>query len=226
MKKLRRPMTKARYLPLGLALLAACVWPAASRADFLYTFEAPQFTDGQTTPIVDAPPNSGSATFTTSFTDVATPDGYAIANFQPNNLFSGESLVASTSTDPLVLTFNTPVQALTVDFALDLLNGGPLDEGVFRLTTPTDTMDVSGSNVGGFFQGGTLTFTTSTPFTTATLQGFHHDGTTPVQMAIDNLDLSTTPATATPEPASLTLLGLGGFGLLGFVRRQRRTSGI
>jgi hypothetical protein len=80
------------------------------------------------------------------------------------------------------------------------------------------------SNQGGGtgFQGGVLTFSSATPFTSATLQGFLSGGTVPVGLAIDNLQLDTAPAPV-PEPATLTLTALGLAGALTRYRRRRRS---
>jgi PEP-CTERM motif len=205
--------------PAWTVVLAVC-WCVllASRsgaATFTYTFETPNFTSGQTTPLLNVAPNIGGGTFLTSFTDASDPDGYEIAPFQPNPLVTGLSLVAPTTTTPLSLTFNTVVTQLSVNFGM---NGPQGPFGFLRLITPSGSVDQAGSNVGGVFPGGTLTFSSASPFTTATLQAFLSGGALATQLDIDNLIL-TTP-TAVPEPATLTLVGLGVSALA--VRRKRR----
>jgi len=126
------------------------------------------------------------------------------------------------STGPLSLTFNLPVTQLTVDFAIGVATGG---SGFLQLVTPSGSADGTASyGMGDEFPGGTLTFSTATPFTTATLQGFDTSSSptgTPIQIYIDNLHL-----TEAPEPDSgliasaLTVLS-GGILLL---RRRRRRS--
>jgi hypothetical protein len=201
---------------LGVAALAVLLSEGgrAGAGPITYTFEAPNFTVGQTTPILNAPPNVGPSTFTTSFVDVATPAGYTISPPGPPPL-SGQFLIALTSTDPLLLSFNTPVTALSVDF---FLNASAIDSpGFLRLTTLSGSFDQPGSP-NFALQSGTLAFSSPVPFTEATLQGFGPDGQSPTQISIDNLSL--TP-TGIPEPTSLALLGLGG-AVLAVWRQWRR----
>jgi hypothetical protein len=181
--------TEARRARPRLELLENRLAPTVA----LYTFETPMFSVGQTTPLLSKPPNSGPSTFTTSFTDTAVSNGYEILSFQPNSLMSGQVLVAPAgNTSALTLVFSTPVTTLTVDFAIDQsINGAA---GSFKLITGNgDVVNQTASNVGGFNQGGVLTFTTSTPFSSATLQGFG-PGATSTEMAIDNLSLTFTQA--------------------------------
>ncbi len=210
---------KRPFLLLAVTVVAACATATACRADAIYTFEAPEFTNGQTTPILNAPPNSGPATFLTSFTDTSTTNGYSISTSLMNNLMMGQALLEPSATSPLTLTFNTPVTSLSVDFAVDTPQS---PAGSLVLNTPVGSTTQTGSNVGGAFPGGHLTFSSVTPFTTATLEGFNAAGA-PTQIEIDNLDLVPVPTSgATPEPASVVLLGFGAAGLFGYRWRRRR----
>jgi hypothetical protein len=110
------------------------------------------------------------------------------------------------------------VTQFSVDFAIDTSQASP---GFLRLVTPSGTVNQTGSNVGGNFPGGTLTFTTGTAFTTATLEGFVAGGTSTTQIEIDNLNL-TPAATGVPEPSTFGLLGFGAAVLLAW-RSRRRT---
>jgi hypothetical protein len=205
----------------SVVVLCGCVLGAgvSGAAPIIYSFEAPEFTLGQTTPLLNKPPDAaGPATFLTSFTDTVNANGYTISNALMNNLMVGQALLEPTATSALTLTFNTEITQLSVDFAVDT---GFIVPGSLRLVTPSGTVNQVGSNVGGGFPGGTLTFTTVTPFTTATLQGFFSGGITPTQIEIDNLNL--TPAvTGVPEPSTLGLLGFGAAALLAW-RRKRGT---
>jgi hypothetical protein len=178
------------------------------------------------TPILNVAPNVNPGTFLTSFTDANPPDFFEIIGIlQPNSLFSGQYLIELHSqTDALNLTFNTPVYELIVDFGLAIGTAPSDSPGSLKITTAVGTTTQVSSNQGGGtgFQGGVLTFSSATPFTSATLQGFLSGGTVPVGLAIDNLQLDTAPAPV-PEPATLTLTALGLAGALTRYRRRRRS---
>ena len=212
---------RRRFLTSLVVFCASALGAGVSyAAPIIYSFEAPVFTLGQTTPLLNKPPDAaGPATFLTSFTDAVDANGYVISNVHNNNLMVGQTLFELTATSALTLTFNTPVTQLSVDFAI---NTGFAAPGSLRLVTPSGTVNQVGSNVGGGFPGGTLNFTTATPFTTATLEGFQPGGTVPTQIEIDNLNL-TPIVTGVPEPSTLGLLAFGSAVLIGW-RRKRRTS--
>ena len=207
-----------RMLPRILIATAVIVGIAApaSATPMTYTFEAPNFLAAQTTPLLGRAPNVNPGTFLTDFTSSSPdPTSFFVDNFQANSLFAGQSLVESFSPlGDLVLTFNTPVYSLTVDFGLNLLfNSAP---GVFRLTTPVGVVNQSSGNFGPSFQGGVLSFASVTPFLSARVTAFNAAGA-PIAFAIDNLTLNTAPV---PEPATMALV-LTGLGLVAGRRRKR-----
>src|SRR4029079_7157275 len=156
---------------------------------FTYTFDAPNFTLEQNTPMLNVPPNIGAGTFTTSFTSLS--NDFTISSAQQNGLISGQALLEPISTAALTLNFSAPVSQISFVFAINIPAAGPA--GFLKLITPSSLLSLSTSVVGGGagFQGGTFNFAPFLPFSTATIQGFQADGITPTQIEIDNLTLVT-----------------------------------
>ena len=156
-----------RQLTRIVAAVVFASWgaSAAFATPITYTFEAPQFTFGQATPLLNRPPNIGPASFLTTFTSTPTANGFTVfSGSVPNVLFSGQHLIDPIgAADSIVLTFNTAVFSLQVDFGLFLQPTSPA--GLLTLTTPVGSISQAGRNVGGPFQGGPLVFKRLLSFT-------------------------------------------------------------
>jgi hypothetical protein len=184
------------------------------RADTVtYTFEQPVFTVANTTPIVRGP-NSGPAAFQASFTSAPDPGSFIILDFnQPNVLMTGQYFILQSVSSPnnsLTITLNMPITSVTVNFAVETA-------GRLVLTTPFESTSQNSAVVGGPSQGGVLSFSTTTPFTSFQLAAFDGNGN-PIRFAIDNLVMETATSTAVPEPTTMLLLATG---LVGTVLRAR-----
>ena len=195
------------------AALFVVLASAASAGSVTYSFESPNFTAGQTTPLLNEAPNSGNiGGFFTNFTAVGGGSDYGIFAFAPNSLFNGQSLVASTSTNGLVLTFNDPVTAISFDFAVDDSTSGNLSMFIPSIGSFSF---LGTQQSGGGFVGNLISFSSLTPFFSVTLTGTNSGGN-PTQLALDNLTL-TTPV---PEPSAF--IAISGIALAVMARRYAR----
>ncbi len=212
------------FRTLCLLLFVTSAALSVSADTVTYTFGAPQFTIGQTTPLLNRAPNIGSPTFLTSFTSSPSAGGFEISSFLPNPLFTGNSLVEPFGPpfDTLTISFNMPVESVQFVFAINQPPAGA--PGRVTLTSPVGSQNQNAGNVGGAFQGGTFSFSGPTPFTTLQLAAFTSTGAR-VEFAIDNLTVTFTPQqTPIPEPTTILLLGTGLAGVAAKVRKRRKAS--
>lgn len=212
---------KMKSLIYFVIAAATLFFPVYAQADTVtYTFEQPVFGVGNTTPIVRGP-NSGPSGFEATFT--AAPQAGAFTIFdsgQPNALITGQFLsvgITSNANNTLTVTLNTAINSVSVNFAIQILFPSP---GQLVLTSAAgSTSQLSALLPGaGLNQGGVLTFSSATPFTSFTLAAFNNFGQ-PTRFAIDDLVMQTVSAEPVPEPATIFLLSAG---LAGAVFKARR----
>jgi hypothetical protein len=124
------------------------------------------------------------------------------------NLSGNYVVNTSTSGDFFEVTFNQAIGGLSVDYVVAPVTGDTPDFTVTASGSVLTPYSASGS------QGTNFTGSTGLLSFTANAISFHDDNQH--QVAIDNLTISTIP-----EPATLTLLGIGAVGLIGYRWRRR-----
>jgi hypothetical protein len=164
------------------------------------------------------------------FTFNPTPPGLTIGgvNFNIGNALAGDGLNVTgkgfygpgTYAEDFLIPSVSPQGRVGTDLAITLPPGTTalaLRYGSFQGTTFTfklSTGDAFTAAPVRFRELGLLGLTSSAPFTSLVI---HANGSDPIVIG----DLTFGPAVA-PEPAGLTLLGIGLAGIAGYVRRRRR----
>ena len=185
-----------RFLPAALLSGLLLVTTAQVRAQSV-TYNFTQFGGGgQITPLLNVAPDVGSSSFRANFTSAPNSGGFRVSNFQPNSLFSGNSLTepAGTVGNVLTVTLNTAVNLVNLVFATN----GP---GALTFASSSGGVTVASTAQGGSFPGGSLTFSSATPFTSFTLT----DGAGP-EFGIDNLTMRVAAPTGVPDSGTTVLL--------------------
>lgn len=193
----------------AFAVVSVAAFTAAASAQ-TWTFDAPSFTLGETTPLLNRAPNVGPMTMTASFETVMDPMLVEdAASFQPNGLFSGGFLLVDGGDAALLtITFSQPVTSVSFDFAVNAVMPG----FQFLLYTDNDSQSYAPGFIGGGFGawGGHVDYSHTTPFSFITLVAISPSSEA-VEYAIDNV--------AIPTPSAAAALGLAGVASL---RRRRR----
>jgi len=193
-----------------LCLLLFCLSARSVCADTVtYTFEPPGFFTNEIVPLTDRAPNGGLDTFSASFTSTGIPFGpFRIASVS-HPFFTSQSLFNPTTPAILTISFNMPVNHVQFAFGLAV-------PGVLTLTSPVGSVSQNSSIV-GTAHGGTLVFSSSTPFTMFQLQGFNLAAVpAPILFGIDNLTMN-----VVPEPATIILLGTGLVGIAAKLSKRK-----
>ncbi|MBV9008915.1 MAG: hypothetical protein JO354_07085 [Verrucomicrobia bacterium] len=177
-----------------------------------YTFE--QFSDGQSTPFSNVSPDHGPASFKATFTSSPHSQAFTVGNFEANQLFSGNSLfeAAGVTGNTLTVTLSTAVDEVRLDFATNSFDGSNL----LYLFSPSGNTSARSTMQDGF-DGGVLTFTAATPFSTFSL----NDGPNGPEFAIDNLSLRIAGHSVPDGGATLTLLSIATAALAAYGRSSR-----
>jgi hypothetical protein len=165
----------------------------------MYTFDAPEFTAGESTPLANRRANVNPDVFTT-FTAAPGPMQItSVASFLPNTLFSGQFLVVPQGVTTLTLSFTIPVEAVSMDFALNGQAPGFLPQiGYGTVITDTPAINIGG---GEGFWGGSAAVAFANPVPSVTVAAFSPPGNQ-VEFAIDNLVVTI------PAPGAAGLMGL------------------
>jgi hypothetical protein len=161
-------------------------------------------TGGHLTGLPDSPLTVGIATFTGG----ELRDGEIGLNADQTGVYASEGLFGSGETDPLVITFASPVS----DFGVFVANGDDVQS--YTVTDNLgDSVTMPLASTGGL---GAATF--SLPGNGVTAVDITSANANAWDFAIDNVTF--TAATSAPEPGSLLLLGAG-LVLLAAVRRKQ-----
>jgi hypothetical protein len=201
-----------RSLSLAALGLLALV-PGAYAQSATYTFEAPNFTVGENTPLLNRSPNSGDLSFLADFTAAPNVASFQVNAFTPNLLFSGNSLFQplGAAGNTLTVLLNQPVTMVDLVFAT-------IAPGSLQFTSTSGSTTVASTPQGGTYPGGMLSFSSVTPFTSFSLASLNVAGGPGQEFAIDNLTVTNA---AVPEPGSVALL-IGMASVSGMLIRRRR----
>jgi hypothetical protein len=183
----------------GVAALGATLVTASPAATVIYTFNAPRFGVGQTTPLLHRLPDSGSSSFQIDFVSSPTATGFTVIQVPQDLGFLRGLLIVDQGppADVLTMTFNQFVDRVEVNFVV-------MEAGRLALTTAAGKASQNSMPLGsGIPDGGTLVFTSANPFDSVRLEAFSN-ANTPTLFAIDNLTLN-----VVPEPMSSCLVAIG-----------------
>jgi hypothetical protein len=211
--------------PVGSSILLAILFSASSllaAVTATFTFESPNFTVGESTPLSNEAPNSFSgplgAALRASFSGSTDPGDFEITGAFNPTPGSGQDLFAPADpTAVLTVTLNEPVITLSLDFGMNATPPPGTTGSFLRLITPVGSLDQPATG-GTLFASGHLSFSSATPFTTFQVEAFSGVTNAQTQFAIDNLAF-----TVVPEPSTIGLVALGLGTLRAAFARRRKT---
>jgi hypothetical protein len=213
-----------RLLASATAFLLLTIGPVKA-VDVTYNFDQFGFNNGQTTPILNLPPDLGPASFSATFTSAPEADAFLIpTNFYPNHFFSGGYLLENGghAGNILTITLNMPVDSISVAFATNsFTHDRPYPPYSLLFFSPSGDTSVASVRQpwpdGGFGNdGGILTFSSANPFSTFSLM-VNAGGP---EFAIDDLNMHVASVPET-SPSIFLAYGLAMLFLLRFCRSRR-----
>lgn len=216
-------LSARRVVVVVAVVLMSLVHATATRADSIsYSFDSPQFTPGETTPLLNRAPDNGPAGFVASFTSSSGINGFQLYEVfpeyrtvpvpNPNPSISGQQIIGGGYNDALTVLFNMPVRTVQLDF-MTFGSGFSSFGDRLEFISPVGTASATSGADPTRYQT-RLYFSSETPFNTFQLTG-------PTTFSIDNLTLNTAVVPA-PEPSTWAMMGIGLLTLAAATRRKKQ----
>jgi hypothetical protein len=206
------------------ALVAAVVGPAAAYADTDISFSSLS-QPGSTYASVGSTYTQQGFTFTSGSLYVWEASSPSLPGLSTTDTSLFEFFAAGTTS--MAATGNAPFTLKSIDLAPLIAGGSSTFTVTFTGTfadssTVSQTFTVSDNDTLQTFDFSGFTNIVKLSFTQGTNSGFFGAQDTAYQF--DNVDIASA-ASGVPEPGSLSLIGIGATGLIGFSRKRRRMAG-